>query len=362
MRLLFCLLLVIPFFGFSQITLTDTDFGNAGDTARMSSTTDLSVDFSSTGINFNWDFSMFVAESQTLLEFNDMSNASSFVQILFGSFAPADYQASYFAEFDDLPLDQIGQFLPVNITNLYQFSRITSDSISSVGLAIDVDGNEIPFRSDLIEKRYELPLNFGDSYDGEGYTEIDLNPFADIVWRQRRTRNSVVDGWGTVALPMGSFDVLRVKHTIEETDSLYSDFLGTGTPTWFGIDLPTSHIYEWIANGEKEVVLRIETSEIGGFETVTNIEYRDNYNPALATLVDINLESVTAYPNPASSTLHFDGVEFDGDYVIYNTQGEKVAHGLLETGSIDISNLASGSYILIGQSATGSFKAPFVKE
>jgi len=363
MKFLLPLLLMFPFFGYTQITLTEADFGNAGDTARMSSTTDLGVDFSSTGTNFSWDFSMFTAESQKLLNFNDLSAASTLVEILFGNFAPADYQASYFAEFDDLPLDQVGSFLPVNITNLFQFSKVTADSISSVGLAIDIDGNQVPYRSDIIEKRYDLPLNFGDTYNGVGFTEIDLNPFADIIWRQRRTRESEVDGWGTVALPMGSFDVLRVKHTIEESDSIYSDLFGTGTPTWFGIDLPTSYIYEWIANGEKEVVLRIETSEVGGFETVTNIEYRDNYNAALASLPETDLISVELYPNPATSELNIKGITTNATYAIVDVKGSVVLSGTLSnTASIDISELETGSYVLLGTSSSAAFKSTFVKE
>ncbi len=210
MKLLLALLL-LPVCSIAQITITDTDFGNAGDTVRMSSTTDLGIDYASTGTNFIWDYSSFVAEEQTLLEFNGVTSASTLVQLLFGGFAPSDYQASYYQEFDDLPIDQFGQFLPVNISDLFQFTKITTDSVSSVGIAISVDGNEVPFRSDSIEKRYALPLTFGDTYTGYGYTEMDLNPFADIIWRQRRTRTSVVDGWGTIALPMGTFDVIRVE-------------------------------------------------------------------------------------------------------------------------------------------------------
>jgi len=361
MRFLLALLL-LPTIGFSQITITDADFGNAGDTVRMSSTTDLGVDFASTGTNWTWDFSSFVAESQTVLEFNDLSGTSPLVQILFGGFAPSDYQADYFAEFDDLPIDQFGQLLPVNISNLNQFSKITSDSVSSVGISIEVEGNQIPFRSDSIEKRYALPLNFGDSYTGVGLTEMDLNPVAEIIWRQNRTRSSVVDGWGTITLPMGTFDVLRVKHTVEENDSLYQDLFGTGNPTWFGLDLPTVNIYEWIANGEKEVVLRIETSEFGGFETVTNIEYRDVFDPNLAATEELELLQVEVYPNPATNELHV-GIEVSQlNYSIIDASGSLVKIGSLSEPVIDISNLTSGQYILLGQTDQGALRVPFVKE
>lgn len=361
MRTLLALLL-FPAIGFGQITITETDFGNAGDTVRMSSTTDLGVDYFSTGTNWNWDFSSFVAESQTLLEFNSLSGTSPLVQILFGSFAPSDYQADYYAAFDDLPIDQLGQLLPVSISNLFQFSKITADSVSSVGISIDVEGNQIPFRSDSIEKRYALPLTFGDNYTGYGYTEMDLNPFADIIWRQRRARTSVVDGWGTIALPMGSFDVIRVKHTIEEIDSLYQDLLGTGNPSWIGLNLPTANIYEWIANGEKEVVLRIETSEIGGFETVTNIEYRDTYDPALASVSELKIIQAEVYPNPASNELHIDIDAPEFEYTIIDANGRVVSMGLLSNPVVDISGLAPGQYLLAGSTHQNIFRIPFVKE
>lgn len=361
MKLLLALLL-IPTVGFSQITITDADFGTSGDTVRMSSTTDLAVDFSSTGTSFNWDFTSFVAESQTLLEFNNVSSASTLVQILFGGFAPANYQASYFQVFDDLPIDQFGQLLPVNISNLFQFSKITSDSVSSVGISIDVDGNQIPFRSEGIEKRYALPLNFGDTYSGTGFTEMDLNPIAEIIWRQRRTRSSEVDGWGTVTLPMGTFDVIRVRHTVEENDSLYQDFLGTGNPTWFGIDLPTAYIYEWIANGENEVVLRIETSEFGGMETVRNIEYRDSYDPNLASIDALDFVDVTIYPNPVTNSISIDGINGQLAYSIIDANGTMVKIGTISSQEpIDVSNLSSGNYVILGQTAQGSIRSSFVK-
>ncbi|XOV67011.1 MAG: T9SS type A sorting domain-containing protein [Fluviicola sp.] len=361
MRTLLALFL-FPTIGLSQITITDADFGTAGDTARMSSTMDLGVDFASTGTNWTWDYSSFVAESQNLIEFNSLANASTLVEILFGNFAPTDYQADYYTAFDDLPIDQLSQFLPVNISDLNQFSKITADSVSSVGISIDVDGNQVPFRSDSIEKRYALPLNFGDAYTGYGYTEMDLNPFAEIIWRQRRARTSVVDGWGTITLPMGTFDVLRVKHTIEETDSLYQDFFGTGNPTWFGIDLPTAHIYEWIANGEKEVVLRIETSEVGGMETVTNIEYRDTYDPLLAATEELIFIDAEVYPNPATNQLSVTSESSILNYSIFNTHGSLVQEGTLSGSSIDISGLSKGHYILFGQADQGILSIPFVKE
>ena len=360
---LLLLLLLLPSVGIAQITVTDADFGTAGDTVRISYATDPQIDFASTGTNFNWDFTALVADSQKLLNYYDIASASTLVELLFGNFAPSDYRASYFQEFDGLPIGQLAQFLPVNISNVEQFTRITTDSVATVGISIDVNGNQIPFRSDSIEKRYALPLNFGDNYVGHGYTEMDLNPFAEIIWRQHRTRTSAVDGWGSIDLPMGTFDVLRVKHTIDENDSLYQDLLGTGTPTWFGIDLPTAHIYEWIANGEKEPVLRIKTSEVGGMETVTGIQYRDNYDPMLAQLNESSdLVSAEVYPNPVKSELNIETEASEILYSIIDMNGAVVLSGNVSDATISVSELPAGSYTLLGQTNLGILRVPFVKE
>lgn len=355
------LLFAFPFALSAQITIDEPDFANASDTVRISSTSDFNVDISTTGPSTTWDFSMLVAESQTLLDFQDISNASTITQFLFGGFAPVDYQASYFLENDDLPLDQLGAILPVEISEVFQFTRLTPDSVSTIGLSITVQGQNIPFRSDEIEKRYELPLNYQDAYTGYGFTEMDLNPIANIIWRQRRTRNSEVDGWGTLSLPMGTFDVLRVRHQIEENDSIYQEFFGT--PTWVGLDLPTAYIYEWWAAGELEPVLRVQSSMIAGNEVISSVEFRDNYNPLIANTAELNLPNSEVFPNPAQDEIYVSNVSQGTSYIIVDAAGRKVLDGVsMSNSTIDIHNLESGSYILILRSNKGWSKASFIKE
>lgn len=360
MRFLILLTFTLPVLCNAQITLNSTDFSNANDTVRLSSTTDFAIDYASTGANFSWDFTSLIAESQKLLDCQDISAASSLSQFLFGNFSPTQYQASYFLPSDALPLDQIGQFLPVNISNIFQFTRVTPDSISSIGFSLEVDGNEIPFRSDTIEKRYQLPLNYGDAYTGKGYTEMDLNPFANIIWRQSRSRSSEVDGWGTIELPMGSFDVLRVRHTILENDSVYQEFFGN--PMWVGFDLPTGYIYEWIAAGEKEPMLRIGTSEVGGNEQVTSVEYRDTYDPLLASIEEHEFSTTEVYPNPASSQIQVKNQTIGTHYFVVDAAGRNVLDGLLTSETISVESLKPGTYILVLKSNLGWSKAPFIKE
>ena len=86
MRLLATTIALLPFLGFGQIFIDQSDFASADDTVRISSATDAGIDFSSTGSNSNWNFSGLVAESQDLREFQDLSNASTLVNIIYGQF------------------------------------------------------------------------------------------------------------------------------------------------------------------------------------------------------------------------------------------------------------------------------------
>jgi hypothetical protein len=335
-------LIIFPFAAYSQITLTSQDFGDAGDTAVMSTTTDMGIDFATTGANQTWDYSGLVAESQHLVEYYDMSNLSFLVSVVYGAFAATDYQASYYMPNSDLPLDQVGSFLPVPIDNIFQFSKKTADSITSVGFALDVDGNEVPFKSDTIETRYKFPLNYNDIYSSKGYTEMDMNPIADFNWVQSRERNSVVDGWGSITTPYGTFDALRIKHIISEVDSVRMDVFGN--MMWIPIPIPDSYIYEWWTNGETEAILRIETNDVFGNEVVSNIEYKDFYL-GIAQVDETELD-VRVYPNPASEVLLVKGVSQKSKYQIIDVMGKEVLSGDMN-GLIDIHELTPGSYRLM---------------
>ena len=360
MKSLALITLFIPVFGFGQIFIDQSDFANANDTVRMSSTTDFGIDFSSTGANWNWDYSMLVPESQTLVEFNDISNASALVGFIYGMFAPSAYQASFYVSSDDIPLDQAGGILPVNITDIFQFSKSQSSAINSIGFAISVEGTEVPFKSDTIEMRYELPLMYQNTYSSRGYTNMDLNPIQDIIWRQYRTRDSEVDGWGSITTPYGTFDALRVKHAITEVDSISIDLFGG--PMWIPLPIPDSYIYEWWAEGELEPVLRIETSAFIGIETVTNVEYRDNYIEALAGIEEESIV-VEVYPNPVVDELKVLGLNPGAVYAIVDAMGTIVAKGDLSASeTISVGNLSNGSYSLVILSGGKLARTSFIKQ
>jgi hypothetical protein len=346
----------LPTVLFSQITLTSADFATSGDTVRISKATDNSIDFATSGPNQTWDFSYLSFNSQLRRDYQVTTGLSLLINFVFGPIASNNYRATYFLPSTDLPIDQAGAFLPITISDMMQYSKKTNDSITSVGFSLNINGNGIPVKSDTIETRYTFPLNYNDVHYSRGYTKLDMNPIYDAIWIQYRQRLTEVDGWGSVITPYGTFDALRVMHTITETDSLRITF--QGNPLWIPIPVPESHIYEWITNGEQDAVLRIVTAVVGGNENVTSIEYKD-FN-LTASIDELEL-SFDVYPNPAVNLISVSNVVENSSYYIVDMNGKVVLDGLLN-GSIDVNSIPQGFYELVVKSNNQIGKKSFVKQ
>lgn len=341
----------------SQITLTVNDFGTAGDTVRISQTQAGNLDFTSTGANYTWDYSSLVATSQYLKEFKPIGFASFLVFGTYGPIAASNYQASYFNPTNDLPLDQLSQFLPVELSDLNQYSKRTADSITSLGYSIAVNGQGVPFKSDTIETRYKLPLNYNDSHYSRGYTYIDLNPVIDFKIKQYRQRTTLVDGWGTIITPKGTFPVLRIRHDINEIDSVYQTFFGAGQ--WFGTPPIQRVEYEWFTNGEDEWILK--ATENNG--TVNVVEYQEDYLGLDASIDELSIHAQIG-PNPTSGAVEIQSNILLSSIEVMDAMGRQVLNLQgIEAFSLNLNleNLGQGVYRLVLHSNQSSQEFPIVK-
>ena len=328
----------------------------------MSQSTDLAIDFLSTGTNYVWDYSSLVPSTQTLKDFRPTSQISLLSSFLFGTFAPTKYKATYFIESTDLPIDQLTAALPVSITDIFQFTRNSIDSLTSIGYSMVVNGTEIPFKSDTIEKRYDFPIDFGNTTSSRGYTNMDLNPVYDAIWRQYRQHTSVVDGWGTITTPYGTFEALRIAHNIQELDSIYITV--STFSFWVPLAVPSSNIYEWWTNGQDEPILRINTSIVGGNENVSSVEYRDIYRGLDAGIEELTL-SFDVYPNPTKNQLTVNSKNRIDKISISDITGKKVKemNGLFtKSTQVNTIDLVPGVYYIKVISGNDIGIKSFIKE
>lgn len=343
--LILSLVLFAPVALFAQITVVVADHANANDTVRFSQAAPLPVDIQTTGANAIWDFSQLSAQTQSLKSYDALNFNSFLIIATYGPIASTPYRASYYNASTALPIDQFSAFLPIELSNLAQYSKRSSSAITSIGYSIDVQGQGLPFKSDTIETRYELPLNFNDTYTSRGYTYVDLNPAADIKFIQHRQRNSTVDGWGTLTTPLGTFQAIRIRHDITESDSIYQTFFGQGT--WIAPPAFQTTEYEWWTNGKKDYLLKVIEGGFGQQGGITSIEYQDQYLGLDAGITELDAQ-LKISPNPCADLLFFETPVKCSSIEVYNQAGELVHTFNNESlvGYLDFSALPIGTYTL----------------
>jgi hypothetical protein len=342
---------------FSQLTIDKDDFYHGSGSTGISTSTDFSIDYASTGADHSWDFSSLTENSQTFEFAYDISNGGQIINFQFGSFAAPEYQATYYQPYGGLPIDQIGNFLPVNIESVNRMVKVDSSQVTFPGYSLEIDGNQIGFKSDTIEKGYDLILQYGDTDSSRAYTNFDLNPFADAQLIQYRQRKSEVDGFGNLITPYGNYDALRIHHAITEQDSLRIVVFGSNQ--WIPINRTINH-YEWWDKNSNRPVLRVSTQEIGGNENPTDITYFNN--TVLQTAKEDFVFSI--YPNPVHQKLIIKSDTEIKHLTLYDMAGKKVYANSPSSMKVivDVSDLRKGSYTIRIQTKKGEHVSPIVIE
>lgn len=338
----------------AQISLSKQHFATKGDSERMSSASASSQIDLNTGADYVWDFSHLTAESQLVEEYGSISSLGAVGNLQFGSFAPDKYKASYFILNQDVPLQYLPSFLPITFSDYNNIMQLTDDSLSLVGVTVSINGQSLPIRYSDIEAQFYFPVSYGDHYTTYGKFDQNMNPIYDAQWKQKREHEVDVDGWGKVTTTLGTFDALRIKHTIVEQDSIYASINGFGM--WLPLNIPTQVIYEWRTLEEKSPVVRIKANIVGGNEVVRSVQFRDNVVLGTENLLD---EELSVYPNPVENVLNISTGLFD-KYKIMTIDGKQVLSGSV-TNEINCSDLNSGTYIIQLTADTTVKNITFVK-
>ena len=333
----------------AQITVTNADMPSSGDTIRLS----LSTQFTGltpelTDTNYTWDYSTLVSSSQTV---------DTFVSVLStGLYALYFSGASFAQKSNTPPLTLMG----ITVDYQYDFFGKNASAYTQWGLGASVSGLPLGMVNTPKDTLYRFPLN----YNNVGNTS---STFAATVpgigyYGGERNRVDTVDGWGTLITPYGTFDVLRVKSVVNETDSIFLTSFGFG----LSFPLPERVEYKWLTNGKKVPLLQIITS--GGL--INQVIYRDSLRSVVTSVNDVASTGadVTIFPNPATDRLTIESnpaVEIRS-LSIFNEAGAKLAERTIEknsvVGPLDISSLPVGIYYIKLTTDRGELIRTFVKQ
>ena len=108
----------------------------------------------------------------------------------------------------------------VTVTGVYDFFYNSSASYAQTGFGANVNGVPLPIAYSPKDLVYQFPLQMGDVDTSESGYQVDLTSTVGLFFQVNRTRVNEVDGWGTLITPYGTHDVLRIKTTVRERDSV----------------------------------------------------------------------------------------------------------------------------------------------
>jgi hypothetical protein len=249
--------------GLPQIIIDQSDMPNPGDTLRVSISTAIPEDYTKTGMDTTWDFSALFSMNQQLDSF--VSKQST----------PLPYQF-FFPTANLASPGGVPSFPGLPISSPFTFYEKSAGAYKNLGFAftINTPGFPLPWTAkyDTADEYYAFPLTISSSWNSTSSVDINIPGLASYY--TTRTRTNIVDGWGTVITPWGSFQTIRVKSHLIEFDSIYIDTLGTGIPIVRDITQ-----FKWLAKGKGIPVLQI--NQEGQASTAI---YRDFYRQPVQPL------------------------------------------------------------------------------
>ena len=192
---------------------------------------------------------------------------------------------------------------------------------------------------------------------------LNLVPTADSFRiRVTNQRISTIDAWGTLAIPGGTFEVLRKKQTEYKSMAVdvkvaplgWIDISTIGGQQLLPLGTDTITTFHFLNNESKEEIAICTLNT--GQNTVTGVQYKVVNTPSATFTPSFN-ESLFAWPNPVQHTLyvHLTNDDAGATYQLQliNAQGSMVLGKTVQAVTkendipIPVANLATGTYELI---------------
>lgn len=332
---------------YSQITITSLDMPSVNDTVWYSYALNTSNNPAQTGVNYTWDYSGLVPVNQVLDTFKSVTSTPLLYQFYFNNqILYPDHKANYGVRGNDFTVPGF-----LTVTNVFDYFKKDADAYKNVGFGATINGFPASVRNIPVDTVYKFPLNIGDIYNS--YSESLLSVPNLFTYQQKKWRSAVVEGWGTLITPYGTFQTLKIKFEIDITDSINIDTLGFG----FAFPRPTEIQYHWLAQGEDVPLLQIST--VSG--NITNIQYKDIFR-ALNVNENLINNTFTIYPNPAKQFLNISfnhSQQLNEQIIIYDIHGYAVFKSTVQPNTanfiIDISSLSNGLYLIQANNSTSRF-------
>lgn len=307
-KIILSLTVMFTVFNYSQITYNSTDFATQNEQFLVSNTTaGLSgYDFTLTGTNYSWVYSLLTPNTQETILWENPNDTGYKVTWCLSSGFTVNCNTEFNNAFnlatkisDGIELQGIG------LTNIVDHLRLSSSSLENkmIGASITVSGVSIPFvaQYQTPDAIYHFPINYNDNYVTNNALNIDLNSMGiPVQYASTGQRTNLVEGWGSLTTPYGSFpNVLKMKTTMVTN---YTITTASGSvPTTL-----TTISYKWFDPNYGIPVLEASGEVVGGVWVPTKATYIDNQQCLQPTALFGYVPLVPDYdPATQTATLSF---------------------------------------------------------
>lgn len=312
----------------AQITITQNDMPSVNDQYILTFAADFQVDPELTGPGFYWDFSQLTPLFSVGDTFLSISQLPPTFLLFFFTSDLADRNPTA-AALEGFGLDRV-----------YTVYTLTSSKLQVDGFAAELLGLPLPVIYSKKDILYQLPLQFGDADSSDAELEFSFPGL--FYFSQNRHRVNYVDGWGTVTTPIGTFECLRVKSLITDSDSLFLDTLQYGS----NFELQTIE-YKWLAAGRGLPVVQVNAQVISGLPVVSQIIYQDTVFHTIGIAEVTEAGPLVVFPNPASHQVTVLLPQRPGTLVVTDVAGRRLLQQQAAGPTrLDLSAWPAGLYLI----------------
>lgn len=289
----------------AQPIITRNQMPAAGDSIIYSINNDYRFDYEATGENQIWDLS----DIEPLAQKVDKYVASTSTPYFF----------YFFNAFGVKITDSLG-LGPIQFQNIFNFYRTDANKFVARGIGVSFSGFPLAANHSREDVIYSFPLRYNDQ--GSNNFAYDLSIPTLGSYDVRGTRTNTVEAWGTVILPTGTFECIKVKSVINQVDSI--NFSG------FGIGIPSTITeYKFLSTDRKGPILEVRERSFFGISTVTDVLYQDKRRRIPQNPLGLLVDELRVYPNPSNRIISFDiNSENQQQLTIFDSKGAIVDRAL----------------------------------
>lgn len=336
----------------SPITLSNSDMPSSGDTLRYSNAQISSIgNYTQTGTNYTWNFSTLVPLSQGIRSFkNAISTPYAF--FFFG-----------LNEYGEKIADTLGAG-PLTLTNYYNYYKKQSSPSAYIADGAGITFSSVPVPNYYSDKDelYKFPMSYP-KYDSTTFKFATVgSTLIPIQYSKTGYRVTLVDGWGSLTTPFGTFNCLRLVTTQYSQDSIKNTIvpIPVGFPNY-------QRSYQWMVSGGKIPYLEITGSLTGSNFTPTQARYRDMPQTIAGVKQNSAEPLLVPYPNPVKDLLYLKFNKNEAyELELQDLTGKRIKTEKIETGSVvsgmDVSQLPKGIYLLKVAEKQAVYTIKFIKE